>query len=114
MRSNTAGFLQVKEDEHNDSPPMISFPESICPLCSQFFARDLLHEHIASEHADLRQRTIKVIQAYHPSWVEQHGACEPCWRSYRDAGRILNIMKRAKPQNDAAIEPPRPDINRSL
>jgi hypothetical protein len=45
---------------------MISIPESICPLCSQVFPRDLLREHIISEHPRLRHSTIKVIQAYHP------------------------------------------------
>ena len=78
---------------------MIPFPESICPLCSQVFARELVHEHISLEHPRLRNRTIKVIQAYHPGWVEDHGACGACWRSYRDAGRFLYMMKSARPQN---------------
>ena len=78
---------------------MIPFPESICPLCSQVFARELLHEHISLEQLRLRNRTIKVIQAYHPGWVEDHGACGLCWRSYRDAGRFLYMMKSARPQN---------------
>jgi hypothetical protein len=78
-----------------------SFPESICPLCSQVFTREQLHQHIASESQRLRRSTIKVIQAYHPGWVEDDGACGSCWRSYRDAGRILNVMKSARPQNAA-------------
>ena len=77
---------------------MISFPESICPLCSQIFVRERLHEHIDSEHPRLRQSTIKVIQAYHPGWHEDHGACGPCWCSFRDAGRILNMIRSAKPE----------------
>jgi hypothetical protein len=81
---------------------MISFPESICPLCSQVFARQLLREHIASEPPRLRHVTIKVIQAYHPGWVEDDGACGPCWRAYRNAGRILEVMKSVRPQNAAA------------
>jgi hypothetical protein len=78
---------------------MISLPDSICPLCSQIYARELLHEHIASEHLRLRQTITKLIQAYHPGWVEDHGACAPCWKSYRDAGRVLNMMKSARPHN---------------
>ena len=78
---------------------MIPIPESICPLCSQVFPSELLREHIDSEHPRLRHSTIKVIQAYHPGWVEDHGACEPCWRSYREASRMFNQMKSAKPKN---------------
>lgn len=80
---------------------MISSPESICPLCSQVFPRELLYRHITSEHPRLRHSTIKVIQAYHPGWVEDHGACGPCWNSYRNAGRILSVMKSARPQSAA-------------
>ena len=80
---------------------MNSIPDSICPLCSQVFPRELLREHINSEHSRLRHSTIKVIQAYHPGWVEDHGACEPCWRSYREASRMFNQMKIARPQNPA-------------
>lgn len=68
---------------------MSLFPESICPLCSRVLALELLRNHIAFEDPRVRQSTIKVIQAYHPSWVEDHGACEPCWRSYRDAVQIV-------------------------
>ncbi len=82
--------------------PRMIFPESICPLCSQVFPSESLYKHIAFEHPSLRHNTIKVIQAYHPSWAEDHGACGPCWRSYRDAGRILNIIKGAKPQDAAS------------
>jgi hypothetical protein len=71
--------------------------ESICPLCSQVFPSEMLQNHIASEHPRLRHRTIKVIQAYHPGWLEEHGACGPCWRSYRDASQILNVIKCTKP-----------------
>ncbi len=78
---------------------MIPIPDSICPLCSQVFPRELLIGHITSEPPRLRQRTIKVIRAYHPGWTEEHGACGPCWRSYREASRILNLMKSARPQN---------------
>jgi hypothetical protein len=80
---------------------MSSFPGSICPLCSQVFTRELLHDHITAEDLRLRENTIKVIQAYYPGWVQDHGACEPRWRSYRDAGRILNIMKCTRPQTAA-------------
>ena len=78
---------------------MISLPESICALCSNVFPRQKVDEQIASEHPHLRQSTIKVIQAYHPSWTEEQSVCAPCWSSYRDAGRILNIMKSTRPQN---------------
>ena len=72
---------------------MIMFPEGICPLCSQVVGLDLLHQHIASESARVRERTISVIQAYHEGWLEEQGACEACWKSYRDAGRVLSIIK---------------------
>ena len=72
---------------------MILFPEGICPLCSQVVGLELLHRHIAHELAATRRRTVQVIRAYHPSWLEEQGACEACWKSYRDAGRILSIMK---------------------
>jgi len=41
----------------------------------------------------VREATIRVIQAYHKGWVAEHGACEPCWKSFRDAVCILNILK---------------------
>jgi hypothetical protein len=78
---------------------MIPIPDSICPLCSQVFPRELLTGHITSEPPRLRHRTIIVIQAYHPGWMEDHGACGPCWRSYREAGRMFNQMKCARPQD---------------
>ena len=72
---------------------MIWFPEGVCPLCSQVVTVEGLHEPIASESAKVRERTVAVIQAFHEGWLEEHGACGPCWRSYRDAGRVLSIMK---------------------
>lgn len=72
---------------------MIFSPEGICPLCSHAVGSDLLHEHIASETPRVRERTISVIQAYHGRWLEEQGACGPCWKSYRDAGRVLSILK---------------------
>ena len=80
---------------------MISFSESMCPLCSRFVAREELYEPIASEDPRVRHRTIKVIQAYHPGWVEDHGACGPCWSSYRDAVRIFLVMKSTRRQSIA-------------
>ena len=85
---------------------MNSPPEGICPLCSRVFACQLLHKHIASEYPRVRQSTIEVIQARHPGWVEDDGACEPCWRLYRDTARILDQMKSAKSQNSAACRTP--------
>src|ERR1035437_7885583 len=78
---------------------MIPIPESICPLWSQVFPNDLLREHIDSEPPGLGQSTIKVVQGCHPGWVEAPGAGEPCWRSYREASRMFNQMKSAKPKN---------------
>lgn len=45
------------------------YPEAICPLCSQIQDREHLRSHIQSEHARVQETTIKVIQAYHKSWV---------------------------------------------
>lgn len=74
------------------------YPEAICPLCSQIQDREHLRSHIQSEHARVQETTIKVIQAYHKSWVLEHGACEACWKSFRDAGRILVVLKQTRPQ----------------
>jgi hypothetical protein len=71
----------------------------MCPLCSRVVAREQLYEQIASEDPRVRHRTIKVIQAYHPGWVEDQGACGPCWRSYRDAVRIFLVMKSTRRQS---------------
>jgi hypothetical protein len=78
---------------------VISFPESMCPLCSRFVAREELYGQIALEDPRVRHRTIKVIQAYHPGWVEGQGACGPCWRSYRDAVRIFLVMDSTRRQS---------------
>jgi hypothetical protein len=82
---------------------MTSSFDSICPLCSTIYPQETLHESIAAEHSKIRQSTIKVIQAYHPGWKEGHGACPPCWSSYRDAGRILNVLKASKPINALSL-----------
>ena len=87
---------------------MISFPEGICPLCSRVLAPELLRNHIVFEDPRMRQSTIQVIQAYHPSWVEDHGACEPCWRSYRDAVQMVAVMKSARRQTAAGCWNPVP------
>lgn len=75
---------------------MISFPESICPLCSQLFLREELFQHISCEHDQLRERTIRMIQAYHAGWLAEHGACGSCWRSFREAGRVLSMLKHSR------------------
>ncbi len=77
---------------------MSSLADSVCPLCEKGFPGERLHQHIDSEHARLRRNTIQVIQAYHPDWVEEDGACEPCWKSFRDAGRMLDVLRTAKRQ----------------
>jgi hypothetical protein len=78
---------------------MCAFPEAICPLCSQFYARDQLQLHIAAEDVRRRQMTIEVIQAYHKGWSKEQGACEACWKSFRDAGSILSVLKQTTPQH---------------
>ena len=50
------------------------------------------------EHPRVRETTITVIQAYHAGWTTEHGACEPCWKSFRDAARILRVLKQTRPQ----------------
>ncbi len=77
---------------------MNTFPDAICPLCSQVYPRERLHSHIAGEEERVRESTIEVIQAYHDGWDAEHGACEACWRSFREAGRILSQLKQSKPQ----------------
>lgn len=81
-----------------ENHPHSCYPDAICPLCSQFFPRGELHDHIGSERPDLRANTTVVIQAYHPGWEVEHGACETCWKSYRDAGRMLSLLRTSRPQ----------------
>ena len=78
---------------------MSSLPDHICPLCSQVRPREQIHEHIASEHPLLRLNTIKVIHAHHPWWSPEDGACEPCWKSFRDASRALEMLRHARQRN---------------
>ncbi len=59
---------------------MNDFSEGICPLGSRVY------------------ETIQVIQAYHEGWSTEDGACEPCWRSFREAGRILHVLRQTKPK----------------
>ncbi len=75
-----------------------AFPEAICPLCSKVHLRERLYSHIEAEHERVRKKTIEVIKAYHEGWSAGDGACEPCWKSFRDAGRILNLLKQMKPK----------------
>ncbi len=77
---------------------MNGLPETACPLCSRVHPREKLYDHIAAEHPRLRLSTVRVIQGYHPGWVEAHGACQPCWASFREAGRILSLLKGARLQ----------------
>ena len=69
--------------------------------CARKSFRAGLYDHIGAEHAKLRENTIQVIQAYYPGWSEERGACENCWKSYRDAGRILSLLKAARPRDAA-------------
>ncbi len=81
-----------------------------CPLCSEVFPAEQLHAHILSEHPRLRHSTIQVIQAYHPAWREDQGACGPCWRSYREAGRILSVLREGKRRgSDWYLSPDKPE-----
>ncbi len=77
---------------------MSSLAENVCPFCVKSFPHEQLHNHIYAEHPRVRYNTRQVIRAYHPGWVEAAGACEPCWKSFRDAGRILDALRTAKQQ----------------
>lgn len=81
---------------HDNYPYLGILPDKICPLCSRVFPREQLHDHINAEHPHSRRNTIRVIQAYYSAWVEDHGACELCWKSFRDAGQALDLLKGAK------------------
>ncbi len=78
--------------------PMNECSEAICPLCSRFHAQERLHAHIKEEHPRVREATVRLIQAYHKGWAAENGACEPCWKSFRDAGRTLSVLKQARAQ----------------
>jgi len=69
-----------------------SFPDAICPLCSEVFSAKSF-KSISEERPKVRQNTILVIQTYHPDWKENQGACVSCWNSYRNAGRILELLR---------------------
>ncbi len=77
---------------------METLSDAICPLCSKVCLRERLYSHIDSEHQRVRERTIEVIQGYHEGWSADDGACEPCWKSFREAGRVLNLLKQVKPK----------------
>lgn len=79
-------------------PIKLLFPEAICPLCSQVYLREQLRSHIARERERVREQTIQVIQAYHKDWAAEHGACEPCWKSFREAARVLSLLRQTKRQ----------------
>jgi hypothetical protein len=76
-------------------------PYAICPLCSQVYPCQQLHSLISCEHPGVREKTIQVIRAYYAGWAAEHGACEPCWKSFRDAGGILSVLKQTRPQQAA-------------
>ncbi len=80
---------------------MDSIPEAICPLCSEVFPREDLYEALTAEAPRQREKTIRVIQTYHPGWVPDDGACPSCWKSHRDAGRILGKIQRSRPARRA-------------
>ena len=67
--------------------------DSICPLCLEAVPREHLHDHIALEQSRARERTVLVIQSYHPDWLEVHGACAACWKAYREASQVIRILK---------------------
>jgi hypothetical protein len=69
---------------------------SVCPICSRVLPQEQLYDHLALESPRLRQNTIKLIQGYHADWVLEHGACPSCRKSFRDAGRILHMLKGAQ------------------
>ena len=80
--------------------------EGICPLCARVRPRAELDESILAEEPRVGRRTIQVIQSYHPGWVEHQGACESCWRSYRDAGRILKVIESTRARDATGSRKP--------
>ena len=74
---------------------MNSTPLSACPICSRVLPHDQLYDHMALESPQARQNTIRVIQGHHADWLAEQGVCEPCWKSFRDAGRVLHMLKAA-------------------
>ncbi len=77
--------------------------DAVCPLCSQICTKEHLHSHIHSEQPRVRQRTIAVIRGHHAWWSIEHGACEPCWKSFREAGRALTLLRQMKPQRPGHV-----------
>ena len=87
---------------HKDDLEPGTLPNRNCPLCSRVFPQDQLFDHINSEHPYSRRNTIKVIQAYHSSWVEAQGACEHCWKYFRDAAQAIDRLKAGRRPNQIA------------
>jgi len=87
-----------------------------CPLCGRPFPRQKLHGHICSESPRMRHRTVQVIQGHYPDWTMDHGSCETCWRSFRNAAQVMVVLQNAKRGNAAdawargptVAEPPPP------
>ena len=67
--------------------------QGICSLCQREFPRAEILDRIHSEHPSLRQSTIKLIQASCTGWDEQQDICLPCWKAYRDATQVLQLLK---------------------
>jgi hypothetical protein len=82
---------------------MTKLPDAICPLCSEVFPRKLLYQHVEREPIQVRERTVRVIQSVRPHWVEDYGACAACWKSYREAGQVIGILKSLR-QGEAREE----------
>ncbi len=77
--------------------------DGFCPICLRNCSPEQLHAHIRSEDPRRRQKTIEVIRAYNPGWSPEHGACESCWNSFRDAGRVLAMLKGANQRHPVEV-----------
>jgi len=44
----------------------------------------------------MRNEIMAEIRKEHPDWVEQDGACQRCWESYRGVVRVVRFMNKFK------------------
>ena len=68
----------------------------ICPLCEKAFQRAQLQVCITAEQPKTRRQIIQAIRDEYPSWVQESGACQRCWESFRGVVRVVSFMKKFK------------------
>jgi len=63
--------------------------EQHCPLCHEPALVAGIPHHLMLDHVDVRSLAMGTMKDLNPSWKEQEGCCERCWRFYVGIGRVL-------------------------